>query len=596
MKQTHNNFLLLPPSRSSQTNSGFTLIEILIAIGLFLIIAFGIYFTYANLIQVIGRVRTHTLATSILNKEIEIIRNLPFDSVGLIGGSPPGVIAPSKDITYEGQQFTIDAFVRNIDDPFDGKLGQNPNDTAPADYRLVEIKVDCSTCFQFVPVWFTTWVAPQNLESSTQNGSLFINVFDANGKPVSNANVLVRNTSTTPSITINDTTNNSGTLQLVDIPTSTDAYQITITKQNYSSAQTYSPGVPSNPNPIQPHATVASQAITAISFGIDRVGVISAQTQDYLCQAIPSVSFNQIGTKLIGANPNVPAYSSSFTTDSSGSSLIGNLGWDTYSFTNTSASYDLAGSIPLVPLTINPGNILSLTFVMEPQASNSLLVTVVNASGTPIGDAAVNIAKTGFNDSKLTGQRPFFETDWSLDGSYDSQDGNLDVSETGTVKLQRSNGSYPTSTESYLISNSIDVGTSTTAWHAISWGPASQPTNTSLKFQLASNNDDSTWNYVGPDNTAGTYYTSPGSIGTMHNGNRYLRYKAYLNTTDDTATPNFDDITLNFSSGCIPTGQAFWSAFPTGTYTVTAAKTGYITATSSVIVGSGWHETRLILQ
>src|SRR3989344_3420501 len=102
--------------------SGFTLIEILIAIALFLILSLGIYFTYANLLDVISRTRMHTLATSVLNKEIEIVRNLPYDSVGIVGGSPPGQIAGSKNVGYEGQTFVISAYVRNIDDPFDGTI------------------------------------------------------------------------------------------------------------------------------------------------------------------------------------------------------------------------------------------------------------------------------------------------------------------------------------------------------------------------------------------------------------------------------------------------------------------------------------------
>jgi hypothetical protein len=112
---------------------------------LFLIISLGIYFTYGNLVEIVGRTRSRTLVSNLLNREIELIRNLPYEKVGIVGGVPAGEIPAQRTVLYEGQYFTIDATVRNIDDPFDGTLGGVPNDTAPADYRLVELTINCHT-------------------------------------------------------------------------------------------------------------------------------------------------------------------------------------------------------------------------------------------------------------------------------------------------------------------------------------------------------------------------------------------------------------------------------------------------------------------
>lgn len=576
-------------------NAGFTLIEILIAICLFGILATGIFMTYGNLLDVIGRTRMHTLATSVLNKEIEILRNLPYDSVGIIGGYPVGQIVGSKSVNYEGQTFVITSYVRNLDDAFDGyATGTTPIDTAPADHKLVEIQLDCPTCFKFVPMSFTTWVSPQNLEASTQNGSLFVNVFNANGTAISGANVLVRNTSLSPTITINDTTGSNGLLQLVDIPTSTNAYQVTVSKNGYISAKTYTPGAESNPNPLQPHSTVASQTVTAISFSIDRVSTINVTSQDYLCRAIASAGFNVVGQRLIGSGPNVYAYSSSSVTDSNGQRALSNMGWDTYSFTSTSSVYDLAGYMPLSPLTIDPNTTTAISLMFEPKATSSLMATIVNDSGLPIANASVNLQKTGFNETKYTGEKFYTETAWPS-GAYLAQDGNLDDTSPATdIHLLQTGGKYPTSTNSYLVSNTIDVGSASTIWRSLNW-IGSTPTNTTLKFQLASSDGNSSYIYVGPDNTSGTYYTSSSTIGTMHNGKQYLRYKAYFNTTSDTSTPTLSDVSIGFSSGCIPQGQTTWSNLFSGTYTMTASKTGYTTATSSVVVASGWQEKRIIM-
>ncbi|OGF50226.1 MAG: hypothetical protein A2231_01750 [Candidatus Firestonebacteria bacterium RIFOXYA2_FULL_40_8] len=99
-------------------------------------------------------------------------------------------------------------------------------------------------------------------------------------------------------------------------------------------------------------------------------------------------------------------------------------------------------------------------------------------------------------------------------------------------------------------SSAIDTGVSTTAisWINISWNPTSQPNFTELKMQVASNNDNSSWTYKGPDGTGATYYTnySGHSLSTGNNGNRYLRVKAFLNSSK-LDTPTLEDVTITYN-------------------------------------------------
>ena len=86
------------------------------------------------------------------------------------------------------------------------------------------------------------------------------------------------------------------------------------------------------------------------------------------------------------------------------------------------------------------------------------------------------------------------------------------------------------------------------AWGAFSW-TATTPANTSVKFQVAaSGNFYGPYNYVGPDGTAATYYTTSGGSLAQFNGKRYLRYRAYLSTTDPASTPTLGDVTVCFQS------------------------------------------------
>src|SRR4051812_42684127 len=99
---------------------GFTLIEILIAMAIFVIFASSLFLTYGNILEILGRTRMRTVITSLMNREIEIIRNLPYDQVGIVGGFPAGVIPAQKVEVYEGAHFLVEGYVHNIDDPFDG--------------------------------------------------------------------------------------------------------------------------------------------------------------------------------------------------------------------------------------------------------------------------------------------------------------------------------------------------------------------------------------------------------------------------------------------------------------------------------------------
>ena len=191
-------------------NRGFTLIETLIAITILAIVSTAIYFSYSNVLEIFSASYLNLTALSLLDSELELIRNMPYTDVGVQGGVPAGVIAAAKNINYSNIDFVVKTAIRNIDDSFDGTQGGSPNDTAPADYKLVELEITCPTCPRFIPARATTTVAPQGLETVTNNGTLIIRAIDASGQPVVEASVLVINNSISPAININDVTDSSG--------------------------------------------------------------------------------------------------------------------------------------------------------------------------------------------------------------------------------------------------------------------------------------------------------------------------------------------------------------------------------------------------
>lgn len=143
---------------------GFTFVEVVIGIALFLIFVVAAYQSYAAIYAAIASSHHKTLAADLANAQFEIMKNLPYSRVGITGGNPNGVIPASQTVIRDRVEFTVNTTIQNIDDPFDGISGSG--DAFPADYKLVEVSISCQSCKNFNPVVITGRIAPKNLESA----------------------------------------------------------------------------------------------------------------------------------------------------------------------------------------------------------------------------------------------------------------------------------------------------------------------------------------------------------------------------------------------------------------------------------------------
>lgn len=586
------------------------MVELIVGSALFALIAFTVYQGYVSITTLVSISRVKITATDLLNEQFELVRNLPYANVGLLSGIPVGVLQPNETFLRDGRTFTLTRTIRNNDDPFDGLIGGAPNDLSPADYKLVELSLDCQTCKNFEPLSVVGRVSPRNLETASSNGALFIRVFDANGQPIPGAAVHIENNIATPSIVIDDITDTQGMLQIVDAPPGANAYEITVTKSGFTTDKTYVPTV-ANPNPIKRHATVLVQQVTQISFVIDRVSLANISTITDTCAVVPSVPFTMTGAKLIGTSPDLYKFNQTLSTDSSGKKIIANLEWDTYSITLGSGAFSLAGVNPLLPVSVLPNAVQDIQFVLTADNPSHLLVTVKDsATNLPLSGATVTFEDGSFSKTLITGRGFLEQTDW-IGGSgqsnfidttkYFSSDGNINVGNpSGTLSLVSSFGTYSSVGE--LTSSIFDTGT-TTNFNQISWTPLSQPPQTGLgnvKMQLATafaNTASTTWSYLGPDGTGSTFYdVSDTNINAIHSGDRFFRYKAYLATANATATPTLANIAVAFTSSCIPPGQVMFSELNPGTYTMTVAKSGYASVQMVIpIASNSWQQQEVIL-
>ncbi len=582
--------------------------ETIVAMGIFITVSAGLYQGFSNTLKLMSSIKIKEVATNLANEQFEIARNLPYASVGTINGIPSGVFAQTQTITRDNRDFEMTITIRNFDDPFDGTLGGTPNDLSPADMKLMEIIVVCANCTNFSPVSMTTRIAPKNLETASTNGALVIKVFDASGSPVVGASVNIVNNVVSPVVNITDVTGNDGTLTIVDAPPATESYEITVTKTGYSTEKTYAIGGGGNPNPSKPNMTVVIQQISQMSFTIDALSTAPVNTFDNQCNPTPNFDFTITGTKLIGTNPDTLKYSRNLTSDGSGNLTISDLEWDTYNIVGTDSSYDIIGTNPLLSLGIPPNTTQNIQITTAAKNGRRLLVVVRDQStGLPITDASVTLDNGGgYSSTKITDEGFLTQTDWSSgsgqtdigsDSMYLSSDGNIDiVTIPGTLRLINSSGSYmPSGT---LTSSTFDTG-STSNFKQILWESTNQPVQTgldSVKFQVATNTDNTTWNYVGPDGTNSTYFTTTDqNIGSSHDGDRYLRYKLFFTTDDTDYTPSVSDISFTYTSSCVPPGQVSFSGLSTGNYTATVTKAGYQDSSKIVNINSDWQSTEFTI-
>ena len=586
--------------RSSNASRGFTLIEVTVSVAIFLIFALGVYGGVNMVSKVVYHSRVRILETALLAEELEVVRNLPFDQVGIEDGVPSGALKRTRTVKRNGVDFTLVTTVRNVDDPFDGTVTGTPRDYSPADYKLVEMSAICVDCAQQEPVILSTQVSPKGLEGATNNGALFIQVFDANGLPVQEASVHVTNTARTPFVIIEDTTDNDGMLRVVDTPTGTLSYHITVNKDGYSSDYTVS-STAQNPNPVRPPANVASQTITEISFSIDRLSNIELSTQNTNCAVLSDRQIAVWGNKKVGTEPDVYKYYRVITTGGGGTYSLSSIEEDTYNISASGTAYDIAGSIPMLPLVLLPNSSQNVSLILRPHTSNSLLVNVKDAgSGLPLSDVAVRLYKTGYDESLTTGLGYTRQTDWSGGGGqemyadltrYFDDSGTLDTdSPAGDIKLIRAAGKYLGS--GWLESSTIDLGIGVDFRNIIP-EPISQPASTTMLLQIAASNSSSPslWEFVGPDGATSTYYTATNTIiWTGHNGKQFFRYRALLETEDDDVTPQLSELAITFTTSCTPPGQSFFYNLGSGTYNIEAVRSSYITSTGTVDV-SGNNDT-----
>ncbi len=395
-----------------KTKSGFTLIEAMIFILIFTIIAVSFYRTLSGGMLVLGDSRARIAATQLANEKIETLRNLAYENIDTAEDNPDSEVLMTQDVTRGGNEFKVDTDIRYVDDIFDNI---DP-DARPNDYKQIRITVRWGVGYN-KNITMYTHLAPPGTEELYNGGILSLEIRQTDGQVVSGARVKIVDIET--GITKYDNvTESDGKIYLIGLTPKNYKYKITVTKDGYYGVETMPPFDQTPYKPSDEHASVVLAEISPKTIFLDHVSALQLKAQDPTGVAISGADFALEGGREFGdtianldAIPqvfSVPVYSYpksdhsfnvtgefGFENESPG---IYNFFWDPAAGSN--ANYEFWKIYPMygtyeTKFIVNPGSLNNIAAILLPKDKPSLFVTVVDETdNTPISDAKVIIKNT----------------------------------------------------------------------------------------------------------------------------------------------------------------------------------------------------------
>jgi hypothetical protein len=324
----------------------------------------------------LGVTRQRTLAEQTAANEIEAIRQLPYASVGTVGGNPGGTLPASTTISEPGLQGTQTVQIVWVNDPVPTAY------ETYADYKRVTVTVTRSADSQVLTKQ-TTYVGPASQSSygGVNDAIVQAQVMDmGDNQPVAGVPVSI---SDGPSSNAGDTTNANGTVTFPALqPNPSSGGQA-----YYDLAVTPPAGYTALADDVSPSSAAHVQLTAGQTFST--VLRIYQPATVNVSVSVAGAAYTGAGTiTLTSSRPTLTASLSNgtaqFTGVVPGVSYTANV-----KFTYTTGSVSFASSPQTVP-TSYPTNLTSSYSLSLP----SLVVTVYKKSGTvcsPVSAATVTV-------------------------------------------------------------------------------------------------------------------------------------------------------------------------------------------------------------
>ncbi len=264
------NLCFLQLVASKNTRKALGLVEVLLTVFIVSLIVIAFSGAFSFVYKAFGFSLMKTLAGELGQKELEYVKSLSYEDIGVVGGEPSGILARTEQVSFASRAFTIERDVQIIADSLDGLA--YPQDQCPADYKQVKIKVSWDYPKPGSEVFWEI-VSPKNIqeECQVQGGVLEIKALDTQGELV--ASVLLNIFDSLGQNLLSSVTLTSGSETLFLSP---GEYKLEITKQGYSSERTYSTQEIARPE--NPNVLILDKGLTQKSMIIDLLSSLTINT------------------------------------------------------------------------------------------------------------------------------------------------------------------------------------------------------------------------------------------------------------------------------------------------------------------------------
>ncbi len=549
-------------------------IDVVVGTALMLIIFTALIGLLRTSLQVSQLAKTRSIATTIAESQMEYVRSLNYDAVGTVGGIPAGTIPQNSTTTSNNVAFPVRTFIEYVDDPADG-FGASDSNGITTDYKRIKVSVTYFANNRTQTVDLISSYAPPGLETTTNGGTLKVAVVNAAGTAVSGATVRIVNSVLSPTVDITTFSDSFGTVFLPGAPTSTE-YQIYVSKTGYSSAQTYARDA-TNQNPTPGYLTVVKNVTTTGTFAIDLLTTLNVRTYLPIASStyadtfstgadvtnLTNTSVSGGGIQLVDGGSGYALSGSAHSTTTAPSYLAGwGMAYATSSVPGGTAArfHVVDGAGVLLPDTAVPGNASGFT--------TSVNLSSISTSTYPSLALSIDLTTTS------TTTTPVLE-DWSI--SYARGPipvGSIPFTLTGTKTVGSTGAGVPIYKTSVATStDSTGLRALSLEWDSYTFGMSSYDVVSICNappFALAPGTTQSTTLLVSSSTSNRVLISVRDAAGALPGTSVTLTSGAYSKIVS--------------TDSC---GSAYFGGLTSGTYSVSAAKSGYTTFTASGLTATG---------
>ena len=242
----------------STKEGGFTLVELMVSLVVLAIIALAFFDLFNALLTSSELSQRESTAVALANTEMEFLKSLPYANLAVVNGPIVAnqYLPASINRTVNGHQYLISIYINYVDDAYDGcgsyptlalkelycrnypPPSGAPNIGDSADYKDVRVTVtDLANNSKLA--YLDSYIAPGVAGTTGTNGSIFVQVIDNNGNPVSGATVTLVNNAVSPNVNVGNSTDQNGYAIFYNMPADKNYdYVVSATATGYSTITT----------------------------------------------------------------------------------------------------------------------------------------------------------------------------------------------------------------------------------------------------------------------------------------------------------------------------------------------------------------------